>query len=319
MLMLGVAVSVGPGRHALPWHLGGALHGLVEAAVLNQDPGVLAELRPGGDQAPAHFLIQAPPIDLAGPDDLALEGDRGVARELTFGVVLFGRAEALWPRVLSALLRHAPNRLNGRALDYLHASVCSPGGEVTTVWKKGDQGFSDLPESQVGWLERQAASTGRATGAPQAPRLHHLHLRSPLLLASRGATRQGLQRYGQLPWPSLGSVLDSIAQRLVVLEPELAQVLGVGAGWSAGSAARSVMPLTPASDPAAQVVWPYQGSPRGVHPPRPRSLPKPGIVGQLIYPSGTDPLEAELLHWGQWLGLGQQTTMGCGQYVYRTT
>ncbi|MBK6716721.1 MAG: hypothetical protein IPG57_16980 [Burkholderiales bacterium] len=39
----------------------------------------------------------------------------------------------------------------------------------------------------------------------------------------------------------------------------------------------------------------------------------PGITGSLIYPASADAarcrLEAALLYWGQWLGLGQKTTL----------
>ena len=52
----------------------------------------------------------------------------------------------------------------------------------------------------------------------------------------------------------------------------------------------------------------------------PRRLVLPGITGSLIYPASADAarcrLEAALLYWGQWLGLGQKTTLGCGRFTW---
>ncbi|BDI05763.1 CRISPR system precrRNA processing endoribonuclease RAMP protein Cas6 [Sphaerotilus microaerophilus] len=316
MLMLGLTSSIGPGRRELPMHLGGVLHGMVEAGVLAHDPAILEVLRPAGAQAPARFSVQAPPVDAPGNNAVEPTTDVGAGFELSFGVLLFGAAVPFWPRVLSALLLQARNRLHGRQIDYTNATVVTPGSEPTSVWYEGATTIKHLPDLRLAWARQHAALQA---DADSLPRLHHLLLRSPLLLASRSAAREGLQRYGQLPWPSLGSVLDSIAQRLIALEPELAQALQIGPGWSSGPATRSVMPLTPAQSPAEQIVWTYRAAARGVHPPRSRSLELPGIVGTLIFPGGNDPLERALLHWGQWIGVGQKTTMGCGQYVYRAS
>ncbi len=315
MLMLGLTSTVGPGHRELPQHLGGVLHGMVEAAVLAHDPQVLDALRPAGAQAPARFSVQAPPVDPAGSAAAATpREDMGSGFELNFGVLLFGAAVPFWPRVLSALLQQATNRLHGRQIDYTTATVAYPGSEPTTVWCGGATTIRHLPDPRPPWVTQH---TALQADAGSLPRLHQLLLRSPLLLASRSAAREGLQRYGRLPWPSLGSMLDSIAQRLIALEPELAQALYIGPGWSASPAARSVMPLTPADAPATQIVWTYRAAPRGVNPPRSRSLDLPGIVGTLVFPGSDDPMERALLHWGQWIGVGQKTTMGCGQYVYR--
>lgn len=315
MLMLGLQLELGPGRHPLPEHLGGVLHGVVEAALLAHAPQTLALLRPQGDQALARFALQAPPPQSL-PD--TLEG-----LPITFGITLFGPAAVQWPALVDALLLQASKRIQGRSVSWLQVDLHRPGSPAPVLaWSR-----------QAGWCEAAAAVGDAGAQAPAHPlpggascRLHRIDLHSPLLLASRSAAREQLAVHGQLPWPSLGSVLDSMAQRLITLEPALAAELGLigragsGVAWSAGPEARSIAPLTPADQPARQVQWTYQASARSRPGSPPRRLVLPGITGSLIYPASADAprcrLEAALLYWGQWLGLGQKTTLGCGRFTW---
>lgn len=283
MRLLSVDIEVSEARegHA-PWphHLGGVLHGFVEGAVLNHAPQWLEHLRPLGDQGPAGFTVHAPPAG-AVPDD-----------RLRFGVVLFGTLGDAAPDIAQALQGQCQRRLQGRA-----ARV-------------------------IGWqvIDPVAVAAPMAEGIPARPRLHRLTLRSPLLLASRGAAREGLKVHGQLPWPTLGSVLDSVAQRLHMLEPSLARTLALPEDWRASAVQRATEAMTPAGAPAQQIAWTYSATPRrhdhDDRAPARRQLPLTGIVGTLLYAASDDPLEAGLLHWGQWIGVGQKTTMGCGSYVW---
>ena len=79
--------------------------------------------------------------------------------------------------------------------------------------------------------------------------------------------------------------------------------------WRATPAQWATEPLTPAADPAREVVAPYAT--------RDHRFTAPGLIGTLVYPSHAPALEAALLYWGQWLGVGQKTTMGFGSYVWR--
>jgi hypothetical protein len=278
MRMLSVQIEVSPAGSNWPQHLGGVLHGFVEGAILNHAPQWLGHLRPLGDQGPAGFTIHAPPATTdATPGDM-----------LRFGVVLFGTLGEAVEDVGQAMAAQCARRLQGRVARLIDVQVIEP----------------DLS----------------ATAFRTASRLHRLTLRSPLLLASRGASREGLRTHGQLPWPSLGSVLDSIAQRARLLEPSLARLIGLTSDWRASEVQRATEALTPASAPAQQVAWTYSATPRrsqrSTEPPSRRQLPLPGIVGTLLYPASDDPLESALLHWGQWIGVGQKTTMGCGSYVW---
>lgn len=311
MLRLDIDLALGPGRMPLPRHLGGVLHGLLEAAALHQAPALLARLRPAGLQAPAAFALQAPPI---GDDDLVRHTDSTEAMMLRFSVLLYGTADSAWPEVLQALHAHRQHRLQGRHFSLTAVSATAPGLPTWRVWHENQLlTHADVLRAAVRSqaLTEAALTSLRHTGLG----LHRLQLRAPLLLASRGAARAGLQRHGSLPWPTLAQVLDSISQRLRVLEPGLFHHLGLDASWRAGPNACRAEALTPATRAAYQVEWIYRSTSRSDPPGSgPRSIALPGLLGTLVYLASGDPREAALLEWGQWLGVGQKTTLGCGQY-----
>ena len=291
--MLSFEAALGPGGSPLPPHLGGALHGFVEGGVLKHAPHLAPILRPRGVDRAAHFMILPPPLESV------------IFESLRFGVVLYGAAAATAPALARALLAQQACGLNGRTLGIERVGGAVPGGGTRPLFERGR--WFDIPEPPP--VPRLP---------PMAPAaLYRLSFRSPLLLASRKAQRQSERRADGLPWPPLASVLNSIANRLHDLEPDLAAALGLTADWSAPAAAADIAPLTPAAAPARRVAWTYTATPRAAPEPAPRrrALPFPGIVGDLIYPASGLAHESALLHWGQWLGVGQKTTMGCGHYV----
>lgn len=290
MLMLAVEAVVDPKGASLPRHLGGALHGFVERALLNHACHLIPVLRPEGDDEYASLAIEPPPF-----------GQR-IATQLRFGCILFRDATQSWSVIARALLEQASNGINNRAIEIDRAWVYQPGGLPQAVVVGGrliDE--ESWPESPAAWVRRAAV---RIPEEEAVVRAYSLEFRSPLLLGSRGSIR----RDHKVPWPTLKSLLDSIAKRMVVLEPELAQMMGIVQGWRASDRFDQVEALTPADRPATQVQWPYS-----VH----RKIFKPGIVGELIFVTQLGPAELALLEWGQWLGVGQQTTMGCGRYIYK--
>ena len=291
MLMLAVEAAVDPVGRPLPEHLGGVLHGFVERALLNHASHLIPVLRPEGDDEYASLAIEPPPFG------------QHIATQLRFGCILFRDATQSWSVIARALLEQAKeNDINNRAIQVVRAWIYQPGSQPQAVVVDGrliDE--TPLPESPGAWVRRSAI---RVPEVAAAIRAYSLEFRSPLLLGSRGYIR----REHKVPWPTLKSLLDSIAKRMVVLEPDLAQMMGIVQGWRAGDRFDQIEALTPADKPATQVQWPYS-----VH----RGIFKPGIVGELIFVAQLGPAELALLEWGQWLGVGQQTTMGCGRYVLR--
>ena len=303
--MLSFELRLGPGANALPEHIGGALHGFVEGATLAHAPQLLALLRPGGQNDAARFAVHAPPVGTT------------FEESVRFGLVLFGDASQAWPVLVRALIGQSAQRFHGRTTRIERASMQNPGGEPVPVVESGRL-IDPTPqtESPSAWLQRVAAAGDAGVDERS---FHVLNFRSPLLLASRYQVRVRLPQTGSLPWPTLGQLLDSVARRMCALEPDLARVAGCGPEWRASDAAHLIEPLTPAADPARQVVWAYNSTPRArqdqaVRPGR-RTVPVPGVLGTLVYRATADAVERQLLYWGQWLGVGQKTTMGFGSFV----
>lgn len=266
------------------------MHGFVERAVLDHANHLIPVLRPTGDDEYASLAIEPPPF-----------GQR-ISTHLRFGVVLFRDATQSWNVIVRALIEQAVNGINNRSIKIDRAWMYQPGSAVQPVVLDGRLiDPAPWPESPSAWVRRaHSKSRGDITNC----RVHALEFVSPLLLGSRGTIR----RDHRVPWPTLKTLLDSIAKRMLVLEYELGQAIGIASGWRANDMYEHVTSLTPADSPAAQVQWQYSQH-RGIH--------KPGIVGTLVFTAELGPVEFALLEWGQWLGVGQQTTMGCGRYIYK--
>ena len=250
MLMLSLELQVGPGRAPLPAHLGGVLHGFVEGGVKNHAPHLLPVLRPNGPHEAAHFMILPPPAAQPAGDILR------------FGVMLYGDVAAAWPVLARALLEQQAHGLHGRRMRIDQAWCANPGGEAFPLLARGQLlEFPEGPPIDLGIR----ASVARNRMDDRLPGHHRLSFRSPLLLASRKAQRTPERLASGLPWPSLGAVLDSIADRMRDMEPELARVLNLPAGWRAPDFTRDIEPLTPAANPARQVAWDYTSTPRNGH------------------------------------------------------
>lgn len=290
MLMLAIDAAIGAGKNKLPEHLGGALHGFVERAVLEHASHLSPVLRPHGDDEFASLAIEPPPFGQA------------INGMLRFGIVLFRDATQSWSVITRALVEQAASRINNRSTHIHRVLMLQPGSPVQAVVQDGRLiDPAPWPESPAAWIRRTPIKPSYEISSH---RVHTLELRSPLLIGSRGIIR----REHRVPWPTLKTLLDSIAKRMLTLEPELGNAIGIAPGWSARSELEGVTPLTPADAPARQIQWHYSPQ-RGIY--------KPGIVGTLIFTAELSPTEFALLEWGQWLGLGQQTTMGCGRYIYK--
>lgn len=304
MLMLTLDIRVDPLGKPFPPHLGGILHGFVEGAVKNHAPHLLPVLRPQGPNQLAEIMIQAPPYA------------ETIHDHLRFGVVLYGTSSAAWPVILRALIEQQLNRLNSRRIQITEAWLQYPATDAVPLMEAGCL-LDDVADHTI---QRDARELADLTPCAQYAQYFRISFHTPLLLASRKAQRhRGRLRQG-LPWPSLGSMLDSIATRLRTLEPELSAALAVSRDWRAPGSTRKVDPMTSPDSPAQQMHWEYTATPRTaqsealIAPNGTRTLFIPGIVGDLIYPAMGMTHEYVLLYWGQWLGVGQKTTMGCGCY-----
>ena len=294
MLLLTFEAALGAGRNALPAHLGGVLHGLVDAAALATSPSLLSVLRPTGANSAAAYAVLAPPWG------------EPVNERLCFGLLLYGAACGAWQPLVQAIARHArEHRIHGRTAIVWRVTARAPGGPEMPVLENASLVAGPhaldlrLIEKQPLWMMHLDEPDGTA----ELPRFHALDFRSPLLVASYDAARTRIKESGALPWPTLGSVLGSITRRLQAVAPELAQHIGAHAAWQPSARIASALPLTSAAQPAYQVSWPY------------KSYELPGIVGRLVYPASADPVEHRILRWGTWVGVGQKTSMGCGAYV----
>lgn len=296
MLLLSFEVALGPGRE-LPEHLGGALHGLVDtAAALSKGPALSNALRPRGlNHAPA-YAVQAPPWG------------QPVDRELRFGVLLFGAAATSWLNLVQTVAIHArEHRIHGRQAVVVRVNACSPGHPPLPVIENESLllNSQSLPPASTLELPDWGAGVDADHSRTVLPALHDLEFRSPLLVASRDAARTRFKESGKLPWPALGTLLLSIADRLRQVAPDLADRIGADSSWFPDPAIAGAGALTPVDSPARQILWPYKG------------YELPGIVGRLVYPASADPVEHRLLYWGTWVGAGQKTSMGCGAFVLR--
>lgn len=306
MLMLRLELWISPGHAPLPAHLGGVLHGFVEGGVKNHAPHLLPVMRPNGNHQAAHFMILPPPAEAA------------VGECLSFAIILYSACGDSWPVLLRALLEQQTCGLNNRRIRIDHAWCVLPGGDAYELLEQGQ--LLRVPDG-IPMARDVAALADKTPSSPETRGWHRLSFRAPLLLASRKAQRNKAHQAEGLPWPPLGSVLDSIADRMRALEPRLAAALNLTPDWSAPKATRQIVPFTTTTSPARQVTWDYTSTPRQAYgeeqatPPQRRTLSLPGIVGDLVYPAAGIEHEHALLYWGQWLGVGQKTTLGCGSYA----
>jgi hypothetical protein len=297
-----VALLNNGGAKPLPAHLGGALHGFIERALSNFAPQLEPVLRPNGPDEMAFFTLLCPPFE------------HKVEGHLSFGITLFGQAQQVWQPLMHAILAQCGANLNGQLIKLIKVRLERPGGLPITVFDVSQTDDDVLDEADN--LNALAVPLWNPVSAGT---LHALNFRVPLLVASRGAQRGSVREIEALPWPTLGALLDSLAKRIQTLEPALAQTIELVDGWRAPDYTHAAHCMTWAAAPAKQVQWRYASEPKNRAgrkrvDSKQRALTLPGIVGTLMYVCSLSPTETTLLDIGQWLGVGQKTTMGYGSY-----
>lgn len=285
-----------------PNFMGKVLDGFFESAVRFHAPHLEGILRPHGLDEIANFSILPPPVN------------KPLADSVRFSIMLHGTAAKSWMDIAIALNQHQYSGIHGRRSKLQELSLQQPESHRAIYLMRQGKFLPYMPELKNSDHLFQLAS--KNLSETKETRLYQLVFHSPLRIASRGA--KGIEQ--QLPWPTLGGILESIAAHLRVKQPQLAEQLGIDKAWHASSAAEQTQALCFAAEPASQQECEYPSSvSRPERPDQAHGAQRPktirGIVGTLIYPATGGKQEQMLLHWGQWTGVGQKTTAGFGNYT----
>jgi len=270
---------------------GGMLHGLVETALTRYSPKLWTDLRGPDNRSPRYALRV--------PQDSATHWPGGHAFEL--GIMLFAPVQHLWGDVLAALTQGPPLHLgHTRSPCVAHdVRIHRPGAPSLSLLQAMSHAGQNLAHWQASPLPAQEAQQLR------------IQLQAPCLISSEG--RRLDPQLALRPY-TLSSIVRSVSRRMQTLEPTLAQAYGVGSStWQA----------------SCQSLWPHQVASHSHISPRPwpyASRNTPGqhpvtiaaIEGEMHFSGPTPANIVSLLHIGQWMGLGQKTSLGMGWYGVET-
>jgi hypothetical protein len=286
----------------LPNHLGKVLGSFFESAIKNHRPGLDIVLRPRGIEETANFMILPPPIDHIS------------IAPMRFGIMLYGTAVNHWLLFAQALLIQQKNHIHGHRCDIQEMRLIQPENESTFSVMNNGKLIENEPalENESDIFQR---AVQRLANEP-LPSMYYLTFKTPFRIASRSAKGIGQD----LPWPTLGQILLSVAGLLRARLPYFANELGIDSNWKPSEEAQAIQPTTLDTDPARQSEWDYPSrTPRPGREIEHNSTGKPtqirGITGTLAYQATNDRQEWMLLYWGQWVGVGQKTTAGFGSYA----
>ncbi|MFA6203149.1 MAG: CRISPR system precrRNA processing endoribonuclease RAMP protein Cas6 [Gallionella sp.] len=283
--------------------MGKVLGGFFEGAIRFHAPQLEGVLRPNGLDGIANFSIIPPAIKAQ------------VANTLQFGIMLHGEATKSWADIAIALHHQQHSRIHGRCSELREIYLQQPANESARYVMKQGKFLSKMPElDSVDQVFQLALS--KLSEASEA-RIFQLTFHAPLRIASHAVKGVGQQ----LPWPTLGAVLESIATHLRIKQPDLAEKLGIDENWKPSVVSGQAQALCFAADPARQIECDYPSSTaRPQRPDQAHRAQRPkqvrGIIGTLLYTATGDKQEQMLLYWGQWTGVGQKTTAGFGSYTF---
>lgn len=286
MLILTLDTNLSAGRTALPEHLGGVLHGFVERSILNHAPHLMPILRPADGNIEPHYALMPPHY-----------GAR-IENRLRFGLKLFSKAEGTWLQFARALMLQRHSGIEGRSVHVLGVHLSTMAGETVQVASDDRWHISaeeEIPHFSSAPSKRFPILADQPSGACPV-----LTFGNPMTLGSRHKQRSE----ELLPWPSLGSILSSIAKRIQALEPELAAALQLPPHWRPPAELTEVLPFISSAAPATRWTWRYKPS-----------IPIPVVTGTLAYPAIDIAFGNELLYLGQWMGVGGRAGLGFGHYV----
>lgn len=281
MILLDVTLEIQAPRQSVdaPVFLGSALHGLVERS-LHQDGCVVEAVLGSGHDSWCRLL--PPPY---GP----------ITSLLQFGVALFGPARRHWPLLANALRRRARylsvgdwrtpierisvDLIGGAVLDLARIHLENAGAGPATAW---------TPPSAV---------------PPQGLHAVGLDLITPVRLSTQTRRRAG----DAAPVPSLAAIVRSAHRWVALRSPEWLHSLPQGLDLAAlASEAEEAVPLHDEKDIPLRR-WPHHGL----------RTPLYGREGRMGWQGKFSAPLVRLLELGQWVGVGQGTAMGLGDYRLR--
>jgi CRISPR-associated endoribonuclease Cas6 len=303
MLFVVVRGVVFASKKSLPNYLGHSLHGFFEAALINYRPELLSQLRPNGENELAFYAMRVP-WSHSLPES-SLYDD---ALDLSFGILLCGSAQYTWPSMIAALHAQSAHGLDGYSFKIVSIAVGFAGLPAQEVFDAQDGLFKTTlnhpAELAIGyWRERYAYFSDLVRRQRESSVT--LRFNEPLLLASNAAQIKAQASNTSLLSPSLNQVLKSIHARGTAL---------AGLPDSLIDVALTPTKVVQSTSNFESLTIPYASArsrERGNHKPNFNLL---ALNGSVTYTGAFVASELLLLELGQWLGVGQKTTIGFGAY-----
>jgi hypothetical protein len=303
MLFVVVRGVVSSGKNSLPNYLGNSLHGFFEAALINYRPELVGQLRPQGENELASYAIRAP-----WAYSLAESIDYEDSVALSFGILLCGNCLYSWPSVIAAMHAQSAHGLDGHffRIDSVTVGFAGLPGEQVFDGQDGlyKSTLNHAPSLGIDyWRERFAYFSDLVQRQPQSSVT--LTFNEPLLLASNAAQLKAQAQDVSLLPPSFAQLLKSIqvrAETLAGLPEELILSGATPTLVEQGEANFERLAIPHASARSRE---------RGNRKP---NFTLPALRGSITYTGAFTATDFLLLELGQWLGVGQKTTIGFGAY-----
>lgn len=264
---------------------GGMLHGLFETALLRYSPALYSQLSDKTSGVRARYAL-FPPLDQRRRYE---PGD-----EFRFGVVLFGSAARAWRAVLAALIAENVLKLGAQRqlVTVVRVDSLHPARLPLRIYDLEDAALEGHPD--------QVEIPAR-TGAPaKSLRLRFL---TPVTVSTPAKRALGLEA---VPL-TLHQCVKVLRNRLSALEPDIAADFNFRSNaWI--SVEHQLRDVAIAQADVQPQEWIYGSSTKK------RPIRLRGQIGEIEYAGHIPAPVLDLLELGQWLGIGQRTTLGQGWY-----
>lgn len=265
---------------------GGVWHGMVEGALAIHAPSLLALLTQGRGGHQRAFYALMPPLD----DDALYSA----SAPRTWSLILYGQACQHWHQILLALLEP-------HALKLGHSRVSVRIRKIESLHPQF--GTSSIYDMDVGRLGEVAVPIHVALHDHCPTNGAALQLLTPVNISLEKLRPMGLH---EAPI-ALERWIKALRRRLSELEPELAEQFEFdGASWQKQE--RALRDVDVASFDLAVLACRWKSRTKS------DSVLLRGQTGRMRFDGEIPARTHALLDLGQWLGIGQKTTMGFGWY-----
>lgn len=264
---------------------GGMLHGLFETALLKYSPALYSQLSDKASGVRARYAL-FPPLDQRQQCE---PGD-----ELRFGVVLFGSAARAWRAVLAALIAGDVLRLGAQRqpVTVIRVDSIHPARLPLRIYDPEDTTLEGHPDP----IEIPA----RTDAPAESVRLRFL---TPVTISTPAKRALGLEA---VPL-TLHQCTKVLRNRLSALEPDIAADFDFRSNaWI--SMEHRLRDVAIARAAVQLQEWIYGSSTKK------NQIRFRGQIGEIEYAGRIPAAVIGLLELGQWLGIGQRTTLGQGWY-----